>query len=92
MSPRVVVAGLVVTVQAVVCVAIALMSVDGGPHHAPVSFTGPPIVAQSLADRAGAIPGDPLAARAVSSEARARADVEDGRAVAAVVVDLVRRW
>lgn len=87
-SPRAVVAGTVVALQVLVCVALALMPLDDDPHHAPVSFAGPPIVADALADQAGTLRGEPLAARAVASPERARSDVEHGRAVAAVVVDV----
>jgi hypothetical protein len=86
--PRAVVVGAVVSLQVAMCAALLLIPLDREAHRAPVSVAGPAIVADSLADRANALDGRPLRAESTSSTTKAREDVVQGRAVAAVVVDV----
>ncbi|MGB0100278.1 MAG: hypothetical protein WBP61_08355, partial [Nocardioides sp.] len=58
------------------------------PHRVPIVIAAPAVVAQSLSDDADALPADPFEASWTDDPAAARAAVRDGRAVAAVLVDL----
>ena len=58
------------------------------PHELPVVVQGPSVVASGVADRLNRLPQRPVTAVVVDEDADARDDVRDGRAVAAVVIDL----
>src|SRR5690242_6571902 len=58
------------------------------PHRVPIVVAAPAVVAQQLAAEAAAMPGAPFAADWTDDADEARAAVRDGRAVAAVLVDL----
>lgn len=79
---------IVLLVQAAVCLAVALAPPDSSPHDAPVTISGPAIVATALADQVNSAPGHALAASAADDVEQAREAVERGRAVAAVSIDL----
>lgn len=87
-NKRVVAAVLLGALQLVVLVSLALAGPDDEPHAAPVRIVAPPVVATTIVDRANDAAGRPLDARALTSDAEARASVERGHSVAAVVVDL----
>ncbi|MFY0407991.1 hypothetical protein [Solicola sp. PLA-1-18] len=78
----------VLVLQALVVALVVLAGPGGEPHRAPVTIAAPAVVAQTLAERVDALPGEPFDAAATTSTSRARADVVEGRSVAAVVVDL----
>lgn len=78
----------VLLVQLVVCLAILVVPLDAGPRHAPVDISAPAVVASPLADRVNARSGRPLDAGVVTSAKAAREDVESGRVVAALSIDL----
>ncbi len=59
----------------------------GQPHEVPVTVQGPPVLAQAVAERLNALPGDPVDASVLDPDADPRAAVRDGSAVAALVVD-----
>ncbi|GAB2868607.1 hypothetical protein [Nocardioides pacificus] len=69
--------------------ALQLASSVGAPHHVSLVIAAPPIVAQSLAERAEALPGEPFQAAALADAAEARTRVQEGDVTAAVLVDLV---
>ncbi|MGO4257886.1 DUF4185 domain-containing protein [Marmoricola sp. RAF53] len=60
---------------------------DAQPHRLPVAVQGPPVVAQAVADRLDALPGDPVDASVLDPDADPRAAVRDGDVVATLVVD-----
>ena len=62
----------------------------GRPHDVPIEVVAPAVVAESLAEQAGALVGHPFAATAVAEDdaGGSRARVADGSVVAALVVDL----
>lgn len=74
--------------QIVVIISLVLVGPDDTTHGAPIRIVAPPVVATSLVEQANAIPGRPLDAGALATDAAARASVKAGRSVAAVVVDL----
>jgi uncharacterized protein DUF4185 len=57
------------------------------PHEVPVVIQGPAIVAQDVASRLNRLSGDPLRAVVEQDAEEARGSVQDGSAVAALVVD-----
>jgi len=79
----------VIAVQLIVLATIALRG-DHEPHQVPVQIAAPAVVAQSLADDADAMPGEPVDADWTADADDARRAVRDGDAVAAVLVDLPR--
>lgn len=87
-GPRTATTALVLTVQLAVCLVALLVPIDRSPHHAPITISGPAVVATALADQADGRPGDPLDATPAKDARAARDDVEQGRAVAALAIDL----
>ncbi|WP_028643917.1 DUF4185 domain-containing protein [Nocardioides sp. URHA0020] len=78
----------VVAVQAVALATLTLRDQAGTPHRVPLVISAPAVVAMSLSDDVGAMPGAPFDATWTDDDAEARAAVRDGRAVVAVLVDL----
>ena len=78
----------VVAVQTVLLAALTLRDDAGSPHRVPIVIAAPAVVAQQLADEADSMPGAPFDATWTDDEDEARERVRDGRAVAAVLVDL----
>lgn len=74
--------------QVVVVVSLALAGPDDATHRAPIGISAPPVVASTVLKIIDAEPGRPVVARAIATAAAARASVQDGSVVAAVVVDL----
>lgn len=62
----------------------------GSPHAAPVEVVAPALVAESLADQAEALAGQPFSASAVAEDdaTASRERVADGSVVASLLVDL----
>lgn len=58
------------------------------PHQVPLVVQGPPVVSQAVADRLNRLPGEPVEALVVNEPDLARASVRDGKAAAALVIDL----
>lgn len=58
------------------------------PHGATLRVVAPGVVADSVADRANALPGRPFDARTSPDAESARRSVAEGRSTAALVVDL----
>lgn len=79
---------LVVALQLAVCLVVLVAPLDGTPHGAPVTVTGPPIVADALVAHGDQRAGAPLDGTVVATESQARAEVESGRSVAALVIDV----
>lgn len=81
---------ILVALVAVVHVALSLQlsHTVGVPHKASLVIAAPPIVGQSLAERAEALPGRPFEAAALDDATQARTRVREGDVTAAVVVDL----
>lgn len=61
---------------------------DQEPHRVPVLIAAPAVVAHELAAEATALPGEPFEATWTDDADEARAAVQDGTVVAAVLVDL----
>lgn len=80
----------VVTVQFGLLLLLVGSPQTGRPHEVPVTISAPTLVAQAVAKEANDLPGTPFDAAAASSAEQARADVAEGRAVAALVIDLRR--
>jgi hypothetical protein len=78
----------VLGLQVVVCLVLLVVPLDGEPHRAPVTISAPAVVADSLAAQVDRRAGRPLEAGAVTSADQARRDVQRGRAVAGLVIDL----
>ncbi|MET0447047.1 MAG: hypothetical protein ABW004_01520 [Aeromicrobium sp.] len=78
----------VLVLQLAACLLLLVVPFDGGPHHAPVTISAPSVVASSLADQVNARAGHPLDAGVAETAADARGDVESGRVVAALAIDL----
>lgn len=78
----------VLVLQLAVCLLVLVVPIDGSPHHAPVAISAPTVVASSLADQVNARAGHPLDAEVAASAEDARSDVESGRVVAALAIDL----
>lgn len=78
----------VLGLQLVVCVVLLIVPLGNDPHRAPVTISAPAVVATALAEQANSRDGAPLDAGVAASPEQARRDVEQGRAVAAVVIDL----
>jgi hypothetical protein len=57
------------------------------PRHIPVDIVAPAPAAAQLAARIGSLPGQPLRARVVTSEAAARRDVTGGTRSAALIIN-----
>jgi hypothetical protein len=75
-------------VQVIAVVATVALGGRGELQNAPVAITGPPVVAQALATQVDALTGHPVEAVAVASTDEAKRAVVEGRAVAAVDVDV----
>ena len=89
MARRTVLACLVVVAAHVAM--LVYLAVGGGvgePHRVPVVVSAPAVVAETLADQANAMPGEPFDATWTGSDQAAREAVADGTVVAAVLVDL----
>lgn len=78
----------VLGLQLVVCVVLLIVPLGNDPHRAPVTISAPAVVATALAEQANSRDRTPLDAAVAASPEQARRDVEQGRAVAAVVIDL----
>lgn len=78
----------VLSLQLVVCLVLLVVPLGNDPHAAPVTINAPAVVAEALAEQANSRDGTPLDAGVATSPGQARRDVEQGRAVAAVVIDL----
>ncbi|MCL3818524.1 hypothetical protein [Aeromicrobium wangtongii] len=78
----------VLALQLAVCLVLLIVPLHSEPHRAPVTISGPAVVADSLARQVRERSGGPLDAGAVTTAREARADVEQGRAVAALAIDL----
>jgi hypothetical protein len=78
----------VLALQLAVCLLVLVVPLDGTPHGAPVTISAPAVVASSLADQVDAVPGHPLDAGVATTPLEARRDVDSGRAVAALAIDL----
>lgn len=70
------------------CLVLLIVPLGGGPRHAPVTISAPAVIASSLADQANARADGALDVGVATSAVQARRDVEQGRAVAALVIDL----
>jgi hypothetical protein len=78
----------VLVLQLAGCVLVLLAPLDPAPHDVPVAISAPAVVASSLAEQVDARPGSPLRAEAVTDAGAARHEVESGRVVAALAIDL----
>jgi len=81
-------ATVILMVQLAACLAVLLVPLEPALHSAPVTISGPPVVTSALADQANAHADHPLDAGTAVTADDAREDVEQGRAVAAVAIDL----
>jgi Domain of unknown function (DUF4185) len=79
---------LVFLAQAVLLITMTGRGGAGEPHRVPIVVAAPAVVAAALAQRADELPGEPFDAGWTDSADDARAAVNDGTAVAAVLVDL----
>ncbi|MET0768150.1 MAG: hypothetical protein ABWY50_10940, partial [Aeromicrobium sp.] len=79
---------IILVAQLLVGLLVLVVPLDATPHRAPVTISAPAVVASSLADRVNAMAGTPLEAGAVTDAETARTDVETGRVVAALAIDL----
>ncbi|WP_164519738.1 hypothetical protein [Nocardioides ferulae] len=87
--PRAVLALLAAVVVAQAAVAWQLAATETELRGVDLGLSGPPVVVQSLADRANALPGRPVVAVPLDADVDPRASVVRGEVTAALAIDLV---
>src|SRR5690606_3580079 len=81
-------AGVALLLQVLLVGAIALDVAETEPHKVPLAIVAPPVVADTLVDEVGQLPGEPFAPVAAASAQDARRALLAGEVRGVVVVDL----
>src|SRR5690606_36380191 len=81
-------AGVALLLQVLLVGAIALDVAETEPHKVPLAIVAPPVVADTLVDEVGQLPGEPFAPVAAASAQDARRALLAGEVRGVIVVDL----